>query len=86
MLLNMHLVVFEEITTLNKIEYKHTHTHTGAEGGSCSDYLLNIYSLLFTMMCFHILKWPVVPICVIGIHPGDQRRAVTSSQPTNQGP
>lgn len=38
------------------------------------------------MMCFLVLKWPVVPICVIGIHPGDQRRAVTSSQPANQEP
>lgn len=60
--------------------YKHTQTDTR------TDYLLNIYSLLFTMMCFHILKWPVVPICVIGIYPGDQRRADASSRAANQRP
>ena len=41
------------------------------------------------MMSFHISKLPVVPICVIGIHPRDQETSAArrqSSQRTNQGP
>ena len=39
------------------------------------------------MMSFHISKLPVVPICVIGIHPRDQETSAArrqSSQRTNK--
>ena len=66
--------------------HTHTHTHTHARTHTHTHtHTQNVYSLLFTMMCFHILKWPLVAICVIGIHPGDQRRAITSPTADQSG-
>lgn len=38
------------------------------------------------MMCFHILKWPMVPIWVIGINRETKERTITSNLSTNQEP
>ena len=38
------------------------------------------------MMSFHISKLPVVPICVIGIHPRDQETSAARRQGPRSGP